>query len=566
MKILSIATFNDWFYLLGTYGPEGVQRMCDLVADSGISRLYLRTHDGGLANYSSVKSPPLVGETVVQDTGKWLDQPKSVHNYVRFLNYTDWDPLPVFLDFAPTTGMEAALWYTVMEDDHGGHLQSDFYKAHPEWRCVDREGEPVGGCLEFWFEEVRNYKLAIIDELLDKGTPRILLDLVRRNGTPSADGEGFYRYGFNPEIVTEFVQQGGADPRGLTPGSDEWGTWLDFVSRPYTEFFVEACRRISARNAHVELLTWPVHLKSWMAIDLEKILDTGEVEAVHVASHAYSYSPADLENQLAALKAQVGSRSVKIVPSICGYEGLVCSGLDKFFEAAQGQGVDTIVVHESDALFRLPVASRFRALAYDTPHYKRELHSRQVETVDWEQADKISGFLRGHNEDSLETDQLTEIQVAHTTEDLFVRVTCHERDTTELIPVPRYSQENYNVRQLGPRLWWNPKESVHLFLSMPGQYGDYFHFLVDPSNTGDQECRLDETWNGEWSHDVQIEPSRWTATFRLPFASLNHAVAPGQRIAFNAVRSQASPAQLSMLNLTGTHFNNPEEFGFLHLL
>jgi hypothetical protein len=565
MNILSLATHSDWFFHFGAFGNEGIQRMCDLVSEAGVSRLYLRSHDGGMANYPTQKGTPLVGEEVVKHTGQFASFPKAYHNYVRLLDYRKWDPIDDFLQAAPHANLEPGIWYTVMEDDHGGHVKSEQLKAHPEWRCVNRKGDPIEGCLEFAFKEVRDYKLAILDELLEKGSRHILLDLVRRNGKPSADADGLYQYGFNPELIAAFQEQGGKDPRHITPGDPDWQKWLDFVSEPYTEFFTEALRRIHAKGASAELLTWPVHLKNWMGIDLEKILDAAPVEAIHVASHTYSYSPAELDRQLNALRPQIGDRPVQIVPSISGYTGLAAAGLDTFFAAAADRGVESIVVHESDALFRNRVGTRFRALAFGAPHYKRALHSRQAARIDWSAAKKLSGFLRGYNETSIETDQLTEIQVAHTADELAIRITCHERDVAGLIPVPRWPADNYNVNQLGPRLWWNPKESVHLFLSTPGQYGDYFHFLLDPADGSGQERRLDEAWSGPWSHEVDLQKSAWVATFRIPFTTLDFRPKPGQKIAIHAVRAQSRPTQITLLNLAGTNVINPDEFGFLHL-
>ncbi len=565
MKIFSLATHSDWFHAFGAFAPEGLQRMCDLVAEAGVSRLYLRSHAGGLAEYASEKCPPLVGREVVKHTGQFASFPKAYYNYVRLLDYRKWDPIAAFLEAAPTAGVEPAIWYTIMEDDHGGHVKSDFLKENPQWRCVNRKGEPIDGCLEFFFQPVRDYKLAILDELIDKGSKHLLLDLVRRNGKPSADAQGFYHYGFNPEIIAAFQKQGGRDPRDITPGSADWQRWIDFVSRPYTDFFIEACRRIHKRGLSVELMTWPVHLKNWMAIDLAAILDAAPVQAIHVASHTYSYSPAEIDRQLGALAPQVGNRPVKIVPSISGYGGLAAPGLDTFFAAAHERKLDTITLHESDALFRNRVGTRFRALAFGAPHYQRVLHSRQTPVIDWSKAKPLSGFLRGYNENSVETDQLTQIQAAHTPQELCIRITCHERDPAGLIPVPRWPADNYNVNQLGPRLWWNPKESVHLFLSMPGQYGDYFHFLLDPAGDANQERRLDESWNGPWSHEVQIGQSAWVATFRLPFATLRHHPTPGEKIAIHAVRAQSRPTQITLMNLAGTNVINPDEFGFLLL-
>jgi hypothetical protein len=230
----------------------------------------------------------------------------------------------------------------------------------------------------------------------------------------------------------------------------------------------------------------------------------------------------------------------------------------------ENAGVKTVMLHESEAIPRNRVGERFRALAAGVPHYKRRLRSRRVKTLDWQRVEKFSGFLRGYNAKTLETDQLTEIQVAHTDDALHVRVICHERDVKGLLPVPQWPADNYNVKVLGSRTWWSPTESVHLFLSPANQFNDYFHFVLDPSGKASQEQRLDEAWNGAWSHDVQVGQTQWTATFAIPFRTLGFTPSPaGARIGAHVVRSQSKPVQqVSMLTLANTGVVNADEFGF----
>lgn len=567
MNIHALMTPSDCFFWSGVFGDEGTCRIFDIAAEAGISRLYLRTHDGGRANYPSQHGPTLRGIDVYNDyvgdmRAVGSPYPKSYYRYLRSLDYDKWSPHTNFARNATDYDIEPALWTTIMEDNHGQPLLSRFATENPQLRCVKRNGEPVAGCLEFWFKPVRDYKLKVVDEVLGLGPKRIVFDLVRRNGLPSADVNGFYQYGFNPEIIEAFRKESALDARRLTPGSDDWKAWVDFVSKPYTEFFQEVFRRAKSRGIAVELMTWPVNLKTWMAIDLEKILDSGAVEAVHVQSHTYSYSPAEMNRQFAALRPQVGSRNVEIIPSITGYDGVVAAGLDRYFQAMEKSGVRSVVVHEIDAVYRNRVGERFRALKFGVPHYQRMLRPRRVESLDWNEIAKFSGFLRGYNATSLETDQVTDVQTAYDGQTLHIRVTGHERNPKALIPVPQWPADSYNVKVLGARTWWSPDESVHLFLSPANQFNDYFHFVLDPSGAAKQEQRLDEAWNGAWSHEVKIENDRWTATFHIPFASLQFQPQRGARIAAQIVRSQNNPKEVSLLYMAGTSVVNADEFGF----
>lgn len=562
MNIHSLITLPDWFYYFGASNAEGLHRICDLCADGGVSRLYLRTHEGGMADYPSKKSPVLVGEEAYAKSGNYLTYPLSYYRYYLQLDFRKWNPLEVMPKAAKAAGIEPALWYTIMEDDHGGSFGSPFMLENKQWWCVTRQGESISGCLEFWFEEVRRYKLEILDEILAGKPTRILLDLVRRNGTPSADGEGFFRYGFNPQITEAFARQSGLDAHKLEPDSADWHKWVDFVSRPYTEFLIEACRMCRENGTSVDLMVWPVHQKTWMAIDLEKILDSGLVDGVQVASHTYAGSAAEVRRQLDALRPQVKDRA-QIIPTISGYDGVVAAGLDAYFAELERQKVQSVALHESEELLRNRVSERFRALKFGVPHYKRELRSRQAKRIDWSHTPKLTGFLRAYNAQTLEADQVTEIQVAHTAGAMHVRINCQERNVAGLMPVPKWPQDNYNVKQLGARTWWSPMQSVHLFLSPAHLFNDYFHFVLDPSGKPNQEMRLDELWAGKWSHEVKIGKEDWVAEFVIPFATMGFVPQKGMRIGIQAVRVQAQPLQVTQLNLAGTNVINSDEFGFL---
>lgn len=569
MAVYSLLTPTDWFHYFGTSGDAGLARVVDVIATAGVSRLYYRTHEGGKATFPSKAGTTLIGQEIIDslkgNIRDFYTYPESYFRYLGAVDFTHSKGITAFMDACQLNGMERALWATIMEDDHGGMFKSKFILAHPELRCVNRKGESIDGCLEYWFDEVRTHKLAVIDELLAFKPDRIQIDLVRRNGLPSADVNGYYQYGFNPQIVDGFRKSTGLDARSLEPGSADWQRWLEYAGRPTTEFMIEACRRINAAGAKVDFMMWPVHLKTWMGIDLEAILDTGYVDAIHVASQAYAYSPADLQRQLKALRPQVGDRPVDIVPSISGYDHLLNHALDRFFQAMEENGVKNTVLHESNMILCTRTAERFRALAFGEPHYKRMLKSKQVDRVDWSKTQKLSGFLRGYNASDLKTDQLTEIQVAHTADALHVRVTCHERDVKRLLPVKGWPRDNYNVIQLHRRCYWDPYQSVHLFLCPADQLNDYFHFVLDAAGEAGQERLLDERWEGEWGHEVEIGEKSWTATFHIPFSTLKVTPKAGTRMSVQSLRVQDDPREVSLLTLGNTESMKTDEMGFLEL-
>ena len=78
----------------------------------------------------------------------------------------EYNPIPDVIQASKETGINVHFWYSIFEDDHGGAYLCNFASDHPEYWQMDRDGRTYRGTLDFFFEEVRSYKLAVIDELL----------------------------------------------------------------------------------------------------------------------------------------------------------------------------------------------------------------------------------------------------------------------------------------------------------------------------------------------------------------------------------------------------------------
>lgn len=565
MHASTLTTFSDWCFYFGTSGEPGLRRICEIVAQGGMNRMYLRTHEGGLATYPTRVDRTMVGPEVLARYEGYLAYPKSYYRYLSQLDYSVWNAPQLLNEAATDAGLEPALWYTIMEDDHGGSVKSDFILANPHLRCVDRQGNPIDGCLEFWHPEVRDYKTKVVEEIIGHGVKRVLLDLVRRNGTPSADARGFYRYGFTPEIVEAYQTRTGIDPHELDPGSEAWTDWVKHCGQPTTQFIIDTCRLLRSHGVTVDLMVWPVNLHTWMGIDLPAILATGLVDELHIASQSYSYSPADLDHQLDTLRPQTQGGDVKLVPSISAYDGCSVEGLDAYFDAMAERNVEQVVLHESDALLRNRLGGRFRALTRGQRVSQRRLIAQQPDGAVNQRPVAVEGFYKLYVEAGMAADQRSAVSAELDGDCLKLRVTCEERDTTHLRPVPKWDAENFNVLALGVRTFWSPLESVHVFLSPRHTPGDYLHLVVDPAGGTAQESRLNERWRGPWSGAATIEPGQWIAEFRVPLSTIGVADTGPQDVGIQIVRVQSEPIEVSLLYPMTTNVMNPDEFGVLTL-
>jgi len=127
---------------------------------------------------------------------------------VRHLHSVDIDPLQVAVDEAHAQAAEiliclrAAGWKGAPPWEE--FFMSNFYEAHPEWRCIDHDGTPTMH-LSYAIEEVQDHLIEVYREVLQRG----------------ADGAGFLFHRGMPMILWEepfcqrFVETFGEDPRKL---------------------------------------------------------------------------------------------------------------------------------------------------------------------------------------------------------------------------------------------------------------------------------------------------------------------------------------------------------------
>lgn len=561
MKIHALGTHSDWVYNGGAWGRPGHQRIADLTFAAGIRRLYWRTHNGGQAKYPSKVC-------TIEDGAVYRDPkfdglgslPKSYFAYGQYLDYREWDQVTDMAEIGSSVGLEVCHWYTVFEDDHGGHLASDFGLENPRFRCTLKTGEQIPGCMDFWYPEVQEYKLAIIDELLEKPTKRLLLDFLRRNGKPSADAAGNFRYGYNPEIVAGFASETGLDAFAIEPNTPEWEKWLDYNARPLTEFLRKVKARAAAKGLPVDILVWALDTRKWMAFDIAAIAREGLVEDILTGTQRYAYSAADARRQVTRLREQLGDLPNTILPGLFAYSLISPLSIDEFNGEAEAMGCEAMVLHEANHVVECPVTDRLRAWSYDKPHSRREVVSHSS-------GDPVtySGFIKCHDIFHEACNQQTEFTVSHTAEELKLTVTCHERNPAGLLPVPGLGTDNYNANELKARAFWNPFESVTILLDADHNHENYHHFVLDPSGAKLSEQRFDEDWTGEWHGEAEIAAKAWIATFRIPWKTLGIQPAAGRTLGLQVVRMQFSPRELSSWFCANGRRMNPAEFGHLRL-
>jgi hypothetical protein len=227
---MRVSVFNDhldWIWSYGNWGNPGMRHILQRYQQAHIQRVYLRTHDGSLAQYPSVATTPYRGTIDVQGKDV-LNREREWYTWRgQGFDVTAFDPLQSAAEQAPQFGIELWFYATPLLDcDTGNGWKGEFAKAHPEWYRVFRDGTVSDTNMSWAYPEVMEYKLATIRELLKYDVKGILLDLVRqhcfRPGSQLLDEQGVCRALYEPPLVDAFRKQTGRDPFAIPNDDPEW--------------------------------------------------------------------------------------------------------------------------------------------------------------------------------------------------------------------------------------------------------------------------------------------------------------------------------------------------------
>src|SRR6185369_15376476 len=137
------------------------------------------------------------------------------------LDYAGFDTLAAAVRYGRQIGLEIHAWVSINEDDHGWGIRSEFSKKHPAFRWRKRDGKIYRSQLSFAFREVRQYKLAILKEILGNDISGIFLDWIRTGDVrdnPQTDSAGVADSGYETPLVDAFKAKFKTDPHDSPNG------------------------------------------------------------------------------------------------------------------------------------------------------------------------------------------------------------------------------------------------------------------------------------------------------------------------------------------------------------
>lgn len=236
VRLGSPVTHSDWMLRdpAPEWGLQGVRQILDRCKECGWSRVYWRCFDGGRALYPSKLMDPAHGYD--EDNYHKTHGSTWVLDKLAPYNWGEFDSLAEAVRYGHEIGLEVHAWLTINEDDHGWGLQSRFNREHPESRWTRRDGSRYRSQQSFAFPQVREYKLALVRELLAYKPDGIFFDWIRTGDVrcnPQTDPDGVANHGYEEPNIAEFKRLYGIDPHEVPNGDDRW---VAVRAKPQTQF------------------------------------------------------------------------------------------------------------------------------------------------------------------------------------------------------------------------------------------------------------------------------------------------------------------------------------------
>ncbi len=265
---------NDAF---GSHGwlayttEEEIRREIEPYRNTDFSRMYWEAGMGDRMYY-----PSKIG---MMSSDEWIDDPfrirdRHVAAFYRSSKQKGFDPFRVALDAAKDAGLEfhaayrvAGFHFPVPEDEWN---YKGVYDRHPEWRGVDRAGNPTPR-LSYAHEGVRRYVLSLVDEICRYPVDGFCMLYNRR--PPLLEYEA--------PLVAGFQQRFGRDPRRLDERDAEWLAYRAGVLTGFMREVRAAAHRAAGRPIAITAIVMGTEEENlYNAIDVRTWVAQGLVDTI----------------------------------------------------------------------------------------------------------------------------------------------------------------------------------------------------------------------------------------------------------------------------------------------
>ena len=273
-KLYPLLTTNDGHGIFGrteTNSPQDLLKPFKAMPDGTC----MRTLFWGNGCADNCNYPTEVGQFYASAGGQYIWH-SDFHKNMGIWKEKGWNSMEIVRDYARQRNWEFQV-YIRMEAfkapfpfDHQNN--SKFYNEHPEYRCLDRDGNVVGR-LSYAYPEVQDYMLRLIKEISDYDPDGVCLCFIR--GIPVVL--------YEPIMVEGFEKEYGIDPRVLDELDPRWMEYQGAVMTAFVKRVKETLKpnqRLSVIVPANELdcRRWGLDVAAWVEQGIiDDLLPTGQI-------------------------------------------------------------------------------------------------------------------------------------------------------------------------------------------------------------------------------------------------------------------------------------------------
>ncbi len=293
---------RDGKLLYDTETLEGCLRVLDHVQETGATTILWRNCAGGNMRYqSAIESghhPEILDKRRLCDT-------RPLYGWVRY-RQAEPDIVRSMLTECEDRGLIPGVHWPFEETHWAIWTVSQFNMEHPQLWARTADGRPWWGRCSLAWDETTEHKLALVDELIERGIDTLFIDFFR-SGAWGPDDE------FVPPVVEAWRDRHG-EP--VPPGTSD--AWAAHVSDYVTEWMRRLRERLDASGRDIDLMVgipnisvdsqWPMRER---AADWRQWVNEGLIDTLVI-----NYMPWDEQRPFESTR-EIGREIMDVVDGRC---------------------------------------------------------------------------------------------------------------------------------------------------------------------------------------------------------------------------------------------------------
>ena len=228
----------DFYRAFDTEKAAGVAAILDHVQETGATTILWRNCGGGTMRYQSEVDSHHHSSQL--DKRRVLDT-RSIAGWVRY-GEAEPDLIATVVKLCQERGLRPGIHWPYEETHWSCWTIGRFNLEHPQYWGRTILGRPWWGRCSIAFEPVIEHKLALVDELLERGIEMLFIDFWRNGGWSPA-------YEYVEPVMASFRAKHGSEP----PSNWRDLRWAEHVAGYVTAFLRRVRRRLSDSGRKVEL-------------------------------------------------------------------------------------------------------------------------------------------------------------------------------------------------------------------------------------------------------------------------------------------------------------------------